>query len=80
MNAKDLFGVVVRVFGLILLVWGLWNILYGVAKVIGIFSSPQYETVTFFWSGIPSSLLGVYFLSGAPQLLRFCYPESDSKT
>ena len=78
MNAKDVFGVVVRTAGLFLLVYGLWYLLYGVAQATGI-SPITHSTVNYFLSGWGSLLVGLYFLRGAPGLLRFCYPDKSRK-
>jgi hypothetical protein len=78
MSGKDLFGVVVRTFGLACFTWGLWNLLIGVAQAAHIVTDVEEETSAYIVAGMGSVLLSLYFLRGAPQLMRFCYPN-DAK-
>jgi hypothetical protein len=72
MRAPDVFGIVVRVFGLSMTVYSLWA-LATTLSLLGVegFDAP---TLGFFVTEIVSIALGIYFLRGAPLLLRFSYP------
>ncbi len=80
MNPKDIFGVVIRSFGLSLLVYSLWYLAYGVAITVGLPERmPGYRT-GYFISGFLFLVVSLYFLRGAPLLLRFSYPEKRRPT
>jgi lipopolysaccharide export LptBFGC system permease protein LptF len=72
MSARDIFGVVVRVFGLSMTIYSLWA-LATTLSLLGVegFDAP---TVGFFLTEIVSIAVGIYLLRGAPLLLRFSYP------
>jgi hypothetical protein len=72
MSARDIFGVVVRVFGLSMTIYSLWA-LATTLSLLGVegFDAP---TAWYFVTEIVSIALGIYFLRGAPVLLRFSYP------
>ena len=74
MSGKDLFGVVVRTFGLTCFTYGWWNLLFGAAQAAHIITDVE-ETSEYIVVGVGSVLFGLYFLRGAPQLMRFCYPN-----
>lgn len=76
MSGKDLFGVAVRIFGLGCFTWGVWNLLIGAAQAAHIITDVEDETAAYIVAGVGSVLLSLYFLRGAPQLMRFCYPNN----
>jgi hypothetical protein len=72
----SIFGLIVRCVGLSLALTGL-NQIYTVITTIlqGSFAG----LLTNFLYGIPLLLLGIWFLSGAKQLVSFSYPEEQQK-
>jgi hypothetical protein len=72
MRAPEVFGVVVRVFGLSMTIYSLWA-LATTLSLLGVegFDPPA---AWYFVTEIASIALGIYFLRGAPLLLRFSYP------
>ncbi len=80
MQAVHIFGIIVRAAGLAMLVYAIWNLAYGVTSMLG--WPPRrtgYEFGYFLTGGI-FLVLGLYFLRGAPWLLRFCYPAPSDRT
>ena len=73
MSPTKVFGIIVRTVGLSLLVYAIWYIVYGVAAVLGMQTSPDYK-IGYFLSGFLFLIISIYFLRGAPVLLKFCYP------
>ena len=80
MTPKDIFGIVVRSLGLPLLVYAFWYLAYGFAILAGMQEhGPGYRT-GYFISGFLCLAISLYFLRGAPLLLRFSYPEKRRPT
>ena len=75
MTGKDLFGVVIRVAGLILIMYALWNLWFALFQLGGVAGPKDIGLTWYFAFGVPALLLGLYFLRGAPHILRFSYPE-----
>jgi len=75
MTGRDLFGVVLRVAGLILVVYALWNLGYAFFALVGMPAPKDVQLQWYFVFGMLSLLVGVYFLRGAPHVLRFSYPK-----
>ena len=76
MSPSEVFGIVVRVFGLGLLVSALWYLADGIAIGSGFVNEHRFDVRAFFVTGGLFLLLSLYFLRGAPYLVRFCYPLS----
>lgn len=79
MQAVHIFGIIVRSAGLAMLVYALWNLAYGVGTLLRL---PPYTTgyeFAFFLTGGVYLVLALYFLRGAPHLLRFCYPSENGR-
>lgn len=72
MRAPEVFGIVVRVFGLSMTVYSLWSLVSSIALSL---AGVDVISVWFFISSIAGVVLGIYFLRGAPRLLRFSYPN-----
>jgi hypothetical protein len=71
MRAPDVFGIVIRVFGLALSLYCLWSLLSGIALALeGLGAS-----TAFYLREIGGIVLGIYFLKGAPIVMRFSYPN-----
>lgn len=79
MQAVHIFGIIVRAAGLAMLVYALWNLAYGISTMLG---WPPHRTgyeFAYFLTGGIFLVLALYFLRGAPQLLRFCYPVQNDR-
>jgi hypothetical protein len=75
MTGKDLFGVILRVAGLILSAYALWYLWFALLALGGM-TPPKDVRIASYWAfGVPALLVGIYFLRGAPHILRFSYPE-----
>lgn len=74
MRSSDVFGIVVRVFGLSMTLYSLWSLATNIALSLSV---PEMDGLTawFAITGIAGVVLGIYFLRGAPLLLRFSYPN-----
>jgi hypothetical protein len=75
MKPNELFGVVVRVIGLI-------GLLYLLREEVNLlFSGMLPMVLALGWGPILESILGIfisiYFLRGAPALVRFAFPPSE---
>jgi hypothetical protein len=77
MKSKDAFGFVVRLAGLWLFFFSGWYIVYGFSVLAGVEKgSNTDEMQAYFFDGAIYMLVALYFLRGAPLLLRFCYPKN----
>ncbi len=75
MTGRDLFGVVVRVAGLVLVMYALWNLWFAFFQLVGMAGPKDFNLAWYFAFGVPALVVGLYFLRGAPHLLRFSYPD-----
>jgi hypothetical protein len=75
MRPVDVFGIVVRVFGLSLFIYALWYLVYGISILLGLAEPTGGYRISYFISGITFLALSLYFLRGAPHIVRFSYPE-----
>jgi hypothetical protein len=74
MRPSDVFGIVVRVFGLTLTIYSLWSLVTNIAISLSL-EGVDAGTVWFVVTAIVGVAVGIYFLRGAPRLLRFSYPH-----
>jgi hypothetical protein len=79
MTGRDLFGVILRVAGL-LVVYALWNLWFAFFRLVGMAGPKDLQVSWYFAFGVPALLLGLYFLRGAPHVLRFSYPDRRDGT
>lgn len=77
MTPTKVFGVVVRGVSLVLLVYSVWYLLYGAATMLGMEGTQTNWRASYFVSGGFCLSISLYFLRGAPHLVRFCYPEEN---
>jgi hypothetical protein len=79
MRPKDYFGLIVRTFGLVVLLAGLHFLL----SAIYVFATPNLPhkspLISYAIYGFVLIALSLYFLRGAPALVRFSYPEDSSQ-
>ena len=71
MRPPEAFGVAIRVFGLAITLYSLWLLLSTLALL---FAGLGEGTAGFFIMQIVALVVGIYFLRGAPVVLRFSYP------
>jgi hypothetical protein len=74
MRPPEVFGLVVRVLGLTMTMYSLWSLVTNIAISMSV---PGVDgiTVWFVVTAIVGVVVGIYFLRGAPRLLRFSYPH-----
>ena len=78
MNAKDVFGLVLRVLGVIGVLWGCSYLMSVVYYLMG--THPEgYTIYHYLVAGIVIIALGLYFLRGAPHIVRFAYPDREKQ-
>jgi hypothetical protein len=77
MKPADVFGIVVRVLGLSMTLYFLWSLVTNIALSVSVPGMPGMEGITawFVVTALVGIVVGAYFLRGAPQLLRFSYPN-----
>ena len=78
MKPQEIFGIIIRVFGLSLFIYAIWYLVYGVATIIGFSEGHSGYKIAYFISGFTFLLLSLYFLRGAPLLLRYSYPKQKN--
>lgn len=74
MKARDIFGVIIRLFGIALLLFSLWYLVFAIAEACGLPETTAGEMKAYFTSGVPMFLIGIIFLRCARQIVRFSYP------
>jgi len=72
MTPRAIFGLIIRTCGLFLVYQGLQTAVFPVAALL----NGQLALIGFIAPAIYLSA-GAYFLRGAPELMRFCYPPED---
>jgi hypothetical protein len=75
MRPSDVFGIVVRVFGLTITLYSLWSLVTNIVISLSM-ENVDAGTVWFVVTAIVGIAVGIYFLRGAPRLLRFSYPHA----
>ena len=77
MTPRDCFGVVVRSVGLVLLLGILYQLLTGLWLAIGAGRALFGFSYLFYLllCGVGGLVVSLYLLRGAPDLVRFCYPD-----
>ena len=79
MKAKDIFGLIVRVFGLVAFAWGFWYLYSALfmwmhSESMGTFVSRDYLA-----AGVMCVLVGLFLLRRAERIADFTYPDSPPK-
>ena len=78
MTARECFGVAIRTIGILLLFASVMY-LYSAAALLLFHGMPRrYPLASYFGAFVVAFLVGLYFLRGAPQLMRFAYPSAKS--
>ncbi len=78
MKAKEIFGLILRVVGLFGLLYGGFYLLSCLYILTGSPAREGFGLRQYFLAGVVYVLVGLYFLRGAPHLLRFAYGQDDS--
>jgi hypothetical protein len=73
MKPPEIFGLILRVFGLILFLYSLWLIGAAFLRLAGV--KGPYDFASYFFPGAMTAIFSIYFLRGAPHLVRFSYPK-----
>ncbi len=78
MKPKDVFGLVIRIFGVVGVLLGCFYWLSIIFYLMGV--HPEgYTLYHYLAAGLMTMALGLYFLRGAPHIVRFAYPENEKK-
>ena len=73
MTARDCFGLVIRTVGLASILWGLQYLYSPIGVLLN--PEPSDSSILYYLAyGVAYVLFGMYFVRGAPHLLRFAYP------
>ena len=78
MNAKDVFGIIIRVLGLLGVLWGCSYLGAIVFWLLGR-HVPGSTIFYYFLASCLTLAVGIYFLRGAPRIVRFAYPDTEKK-
>jgi hypothetical protein len=73
MKASDVFGILVRLYGLALLTYSVWYVFGAIDQIVN-GGQPSYPVGSYLIHSLWMSIVGLYFLRGAPHLLGFAYP------
>jgi hypothetical protein len=71
MKAREAFGVVIRSVGLLLVLAAIWSLFFAALNVVG--GGPG-NTGAMIITGVPTLVVGLWLLRGAPALVRFAFP------
>ena len=78
MKEKHIFGLVVKVLGLAGVLWGCSYVVSVIYYLLG--SHPEgYTLYHYVVASVVTLALGLYFLRGAPHIVRFAYPDDEKK-
>ena len=73
MKPRDLFGVVIRSIGVLVLVGGVFYLYSAVVATLEPGKPYASSPLSYIGASVISLLVSVYFLRGAPHLVRFAY-------
>ena len=71
MRPPEVFGIVIRSFGLTITLYSIWLLLSSISLSLAGLGE---GTAGFVITQIAALVLGIYFLRGAPVVVRFSYP------
>ena len=74
---EKLFTLALRIIGVVLVYYGLHGLLDAGLFQLGYFSYPESSPNYYLISGLFSTVLGVYLVSGAASLVRLAYPDTE---
>jgi hypothetical protein len=73
MQARDLFGVVVRTVGIAMIIYGLYDIFFLVIMAMGMEYESHHSTELVAWAAGFFLLLGVAIIGAAERIVRLAY-------
>lgn len=73
MKASEAFGVAIRSVGLLLVLSAMWQLFSALMNTVG--GAQGSPIAGLLVSGVPTLLVGLWLLRGAPVLVRFAFPE-----
>jgi hypothetical protein len=76
-TVEELFQLALRIIGVVLVYYGLQALLDAGLFQLGYFQFHESSPGYFLISGLFSTVLGVYLVSGAEAIVRFAYPETE---
>ncbi len=79
MTAKDVLGLIVRLFGLLLMVCGIYGEIYALMELAGYKSEARYTTTVHVVYGLILLVLGYVVIKAAPAIENFCYKTKKPK-
>ena len=74
MKPRDAFSLIVRCLGLLLSLNGAFH---AYKMVLRLTTAWYFDFGPFWLIGVPSLVVGVWFLRGAPRLISFCYGSGE---
>jgi hypothetical protein len=77
MKARDIFGLILRVAGLIGAYYGGFYLMSSLYCLTGVPEREGFGARQYFLAGMVYMVVGLYFLRGAPHVLRFAYGADD---
>jgi len=77
MKPKHAFGVAVRIIGLITIMVGIYYLIDDCILALAVGLGGSYMSWRFFVVAAVLILVGLYFLRGAPHIIRFAYRDDD---
>jgi hypothetical protein len=78
MSARDAFGLILRVMGLLGVLWGFFYLGSIVYWLLGT-RVPGYTIYHYLVAAVLTLSVGLYFLRGAPHIVRFAFPGTETK-
>jgi hypothetical protein len=76
MNAKEAFGLILRVLGIVGVLWGISYLTSMVYWLMGK-QVPGYSIYHYLVAAVLTLSVGLYFLRGAPHVVRFAFPGTE---
>jgi hypothetical protein len=76
MSPRDCFGIAIRTIGALVLFASLMY-LYSASAILFFYGMPHaYPLASYLGASAVAFIIGLYFLRGAPHLIRFAYPQA----
>jgi hypothetical protein len=79
MRVEEWFALALRVLGVLIFLYGLGYLLDSFLFRLGYFNYPESSPAYYVVAGISYSIVGLYLMRGAPQIVRFAYPLEEEQ-